>query len=214
MPFAARLTDCTAHLGNPLAPGTGSPNVMIQGVPAWRALPAGVGDGIEKASAAAESLMKMQQIRPPEILKMLEDISSGLSQSANAAAEQGNPAAATVTGGANLGLDAANTTLTAAYTTAAATPGGEPAAATAYAKGIQAAVAAAAAASIAAVASMTDTHVCPLCTPIPHGPGVVTRGSKSVRVNKLPAARQTDQVYEAAGGADPIALGCPTVNIG
>ena len=33
---AARLADMTAH-GSPLAPGIGSPNVLIGGRPAWRA---------------------------------------------------------------------------------------------------------------------------------------------------------------------------------
>ncbi len=39
MPYgpAVRLGDLTAH-GNPLAPGTGSTNVFIGGLPAWRAL--------------------------------------------------------------------------------------------------------------------------------------------------------------------------------
>jgi len=37
MPPAARLTDLTTH-GTPLAPGTGSPDVLIGGLPAWRAL--------------------------------------------------------------------------------------------------------------------------------------------------------------------------------
>lgn len=37
MPPAARLSDQTAH-GTPLAPGPGSPNVLIGGMPAWRAL--------------------------------------------------------------------------------------------------------------------------------------------------------------------------------
>ena len=36
MPPAARLSDQTAH-GTPLAPGPGSPNVLIGGMPAWRA---------------------------------------------------------------------------------------------------------------------------------------------------------------------------------
>lgn len=36
MPPAARLTDLTAH-GTPLSPGTGSPDVLIGGFPAWRA---------------------------------------------------------------------------------------------------------------------------------------------------------------------------------
>jgi uncharacterized Zn-binding protein involved in type VI secretion len=37
MAFAARLGDQTTH-GTPLAPGTGSPNVLIGGQPSWRAL--------------------------------------------------------------------------------------------------------------------------------------------------------------------------------
>ena len=34
---AARLTDTTTH-GSPLSPGTGSPNVLIGNLPAWRAI--------------------------------------------------------------------------------------------------------------------------------------------------------------------------------
>ena len=36
MPPAARVGDPTSH-GTPLAPGPGSPNVLIEGRPAWRA---------------------------------------------------------------------------------------------------------------------------------------------------------------------------------
>jgi uncharacterized Zn-binding protein involved in type VI secretion len=36
MPMAARMGDMTAH-GTPLAPGPGSPNVLIGGRPAWLA---------------------------------------------------------------------------------------------------------------------------------------------------------------------------------
>jgi uncharacterized Zn-binding protein involved in type VI secretion len=36
MPLAARVGDMTAH-GTPLAPGPGSMNVLIGGMPAWRA---------------------------------------------------------------------------------------------------------------------------------------------------------------------------------
>jgi uncharacterized Zn-binding protein involved in type VI secretion len=36
MPPAARMGDTTSH-GTPLAPGPGSPNVLIGGMPAWRA---------------------------------------------------------------------------------------------------------------------------------------------------------------------------------
>lgn len=37
MPPAARITDSTTH-GAPLAPGPGSSNVLIGGLPAWRAI--------------------------------------------------------------------------------------------------------------------------------------------------------------------------------
>jgi uncharacterized Zn-binding protein involved in type VI secretion len=37
MPPAARITDITVH-GTPMLPGTGSPNVLIGGLPAWRAM--------------------------------------------------------------------------------------------------------------------------------------------------------------------------------
>ena len=36
MPLAARIGDMTAH-GTPLSPGPGSVNVIIGGMPAWRA---------------------------------------------------------------------------------------------------------------------------------------------------------------------------------
>jgi uncharacterized Zn-binding protein involved in type VI secretion len=36
MPPAARMGDTTSH-GTPLAPGPGSPDVLIGGTPAWRA---------------------------------------------------------------------------------------------------------------------------------------------------------------------------------
>ncbi len=36
MPLAARIGDMTSH-GTPLGPGPGSPNVLIGGMPAWRA---------------------------------------------------------------------------------------------------------------------------------------------------------------------------------
>jgi uncharacterized Zn-binding protein involved in type VI secretion len=37
MPFAARVGDLTSH-GTPLGPGPGSTNVLIGGMPAWRAI--------------------------------------------------------------------------------------------------------------------------------------------------------------------------------
>jgi len=42
MPEAARLSDQTSHASTPLAPGPGSPDVMIGFMPAWRALAANV----------------------------------------------------------------------------------------------------------------------------------------------------------------------------
>ncbi len=38
MPLAARLSDPTSHAMTPLAPGPGSANVLIGGMPAWRAV--------------------------------------------------------------------------------------------------------------------------------------------------------------------------------
>src|SRR5271167_2274130 len=38
MPPAARITDSTTHAVTPLAPGPGSSNVLIGGLPAWRAI--------------------------------------------------------------------------------------------------------------------------------------------------------------------------------
>lgn len=37
MPPAARVGDKTSHSGTPLGPGPGSSNVLIGGIPAWRA---------------------------------------------------------------------------------------------------------------------------------------------------------------------------------
>lgn len=37
MPLAARMSDMTSH-GTPLAPGPGSANVLVGGLPAWRAV--------------------------------------------------------------------------------------------------------------------------------------------------------------------------------
>lgn len=105
--------------------------------------------------------------------------------------------------------------LTATWTTASAVPGALPAANQAYTEGIKAAAAAAASAVMAAMAGLADMHMCPIPCPIPpHGPGFVTKGSGTVIIDNLPAARQGDKVMEACGGADPIAMGDPMVNIG
>lgn len=59
-----------------------------------------------------------------------------------------------------------------------------------------------------------DTHVCPLVTGVvPHVGGVVVKGSLTVLINNLPAARQGDVIQEA-GPPNSIAVGCLTVQIG
>ncbi len=56
MPLAARTTDVTGH-GSPLAPGPGSPTVLIGMMPAWRALPSSVGAAVESVSNAMNWFM-------------------------------------------------------------------------------------------------------------------------------------------------------------
>lgn len=72
---AARLTDMTAH-GSPLAPGTGSPNVLIGFLPAWR--------GIGAAAAAALAA---------SVAKAATDIAEAGAKAAAAAATPAGPAA-------------------------------------------------------------------------------------------------------------------------
>ncbi len=77
--------------------------------------------------------------------------------------------------------------------------------------------AAAAAAGAALAAAGSSMHMCSLTTPpvpIPHGPGFVIDGSKTVMINFLPASRQGDTVMEIIGGPDKIAKGETTVIIG
>src|SRR5262245_148493 len=130
MPRAARKSDPTSH-GSALAPGPASPDVNIGYAKAWRALPAGVGGGIEKASSAAAGLMKKPQLRPADVIDSLADITGGLASSATAAGNNGNLGATAATSSAMSGLAAANATLATAYGTAASS-GPEPAAAEAY----------------------------------------------------------------------------------
>lgn len=60
-----------------------------------------------------------------------------------------------------------------------------------------------------------DTHVCPLSNgPQPHVGGAVARGSATVFINTMAAARMGDQVVEGGGGPNAILAGCPTVLIG
>lgn len=60
-----------------------------------------------------------------------------------------------------------------------------------------------------------DVHTCPLVNGVvPHVGGVVAVGSKTVLINKMPAARMGDSVVEGGGGPNSIVSGCPNVLIG
>jgi hypothetical protein len=188
---------------------------MIGKMPAWRAMPAGIGGAVEAASNAMQSFMILPVITPASAQSQLAQIQQGLMQSASAAAGKGNPAGVAAASAALATITATNISLTAAWTAASAVPGGLPAANVAYGEGIKGALAAAASSVFSAIGGTTDIHICPVpCGIPPHGPGMVTKGSSTVMINGLPAARQGDQVFEAAGGGDPIAMGCTTVQIG
>jgi uncharacterized Zn-binding protein involved in type VI secretion len=214
MPMAASLTSTTSH-GTPLGPGPGCPTVLIGGFPAWRALPAAMASAVQGSSNVMKSFMVRPQMTPADGTASLVQISQSLIQGGAAAAGAGAPAAAATAGSMVATLNAANVALTAVWTAAVAVPGAQPAANIAYTEGIKAAAAAAASAVMASMAGLSDMHICPIPVPIPpHGPGFVTMGSKTVVIGNLAAARQGDQVFEACGGPDPIAMGCPTVMIG
>lgn len=71
------------------------------------------------------------------------------------------------------------------------------------------------AATILAAAAMTDIHNCATFPPLPiHGPGVDIKPSKTVFIKGMPAARMGDEILEAIGPPNFIAMGCPTVIIG
>ncbi|MFC4808119.1 PAAR domain-containing protein [Paenibacillus sp. GCM10023250] len=59
----------------------------------------------------------------------------------------------------------------------------------------------------------SDSHVCPLATPTPHGGGVVVMGSATVFINAMPAARLGDMIVEG-GPPNSIVCGAPNVMIG
>jgi uncharacterized Zn-binding protein involved in type VI secretion len=59
-----------------------------------------------------------------------------------------------------------------------------------------------------------DAHTCPQVSgTVPHVGGVVMKGSLTVYINNMPAARMGDQIVEA-GPPNAITQGCPTVQIG
>lgn len=214
MPQAARPGDTTSH-GTPLGPGPGCLTVNIGYMPAWRALPSAMASAVEGISNAMNSFMTRPQMTPADATVSLAQISGALVHGGAAAAASGAPAASASAGSAVGALVTANLALTTAWAAASVVPGGQPAANIAYTEGIKAATAAAASAVMSAMAGISDMHVCPVPVPAPpHGPGFVTRGSRSVNIGNLPAARMGDKVFEACGGQDPIAIGCPTVNIG
>jgi uncharacterized Zn-binding protein involved in type VI secretion len=63
MPFAARVTDPVSHPAPPvLSPGPGSLNVMIGGLPAWRAAPAAAGPALLAAKQAATTTILAAQV--------------------------------------------------------------------------------------------------------------------------------------------------------
>jgi uncharacterized Zn-binding protein involved in type VI secretion len=79
----------------------------------------------------------------------------------------------------------------------------------------KAAVLASMGAMITSTSMGADIHICTTPYPIPpHGPGVVINGSKTVRINYLPAARQGDTILEAIGKPNKIKKGCSSVKIG
>jgi uncharacterized Zn-binding protein involved in type VI secretion len=214
MPPAAKVTSVTGH-GTPLAPGPGCPTVMIGFTPAWRALPAAMASAVQGSSNVMNSFMVRPQMTPADGTASLVGISQSLAQQGAAAAGAGAPAAAATAGSMVAVLNTTNVALTSVWTAAVAVPGAQPAANIAYTEGVKAAAAAAASAVMASMASLSDIHICPIPVPIPpHGPGFVTNGSTTVVIGNLCAARQGDQVFEACGGPDPIAMGFPTVMIG
>jgi len=117
---------------------------------------------------------------------------------------------------ANKLADAAMKTLESATKAASGTPGA-PAAIAAETTGKAAMSAAASAAGAALAASGASQHICGMPTPpipVPHGPGFVIDGSKTVMINFLPASRMGDTVMEILGGPDKIVMGEMTVIIG
>ncbi len=84
-----------------------------------------------------------------------------------------------------------------------------------YADGIHEASQIAAALAVEAIGKLSDQTICPqVWIIVPHGPGVITKGSKTVFINDLPASREEDVLHEAIGGPDPVARGFQSVIIG
>ena len=124
-----------------------------------------------------------------------------------------SPAAAAAMKAAKATSDAAIQTAEAATVAAAGTPGAP--AAKAAEEVVKAGAAAAMGSAIASAAGGSDIHACATPLPIPpHGPGIVITPSKTVMIANFPAARQGDEILEAVGPPNKIAMGCATVVIG
>jgi uncharacterized Zn-binding protein involved in type VI secretion len=218
MPEAIRVGDLTEH-GFPLQ-GAGSPDVLIGGQPAWRGMPEGAGDGLDEASKDTKAIMDVlptpaQAFAPPVVVPKAAKIEATMMKVAaqvEAALKMCGPSGGVTAAFAP--LKAATITLTAAYTSGAAVPGGEPAARVAFTMGYQLALSSAMGAAVAAMAGPWDMHTCPQAAPAPHGPGLVIKACKTVFINGLPAVVKGNQVIEAAGGPAGVKIGCGTVIIG
>src|SRR5262245_49828660 len=132
MPPAARLNDPATHMMKPISPGTASANVKIGSQKAWRALPAGLGAGIESALNLMKQLVDQPFLNPATTSTMLTQVYGGLASDAAKAAGQGSPAAPATTSGEFTKLMATNAKETATYISAASVPGGQPGAIAAY----------------------------------------------------------------------------------
>src|SRR5262245_26410477 len=93
MPQAARLSDPATHMMKPISPGTASSDVKIGGGKAWRALPAGLGAGIESALNTMSQLINAPTLNPATTPAQLAQVFSGLMQDASKAAGKGSPTA-------------------------------------------------------------------------------------------------------------------------
>lgn len=212
MPQAVRVGDLTAH-GMPLQ-GSGSPDLLIANQKAWRAMPDGAGKGLDEASNAVKQLMNKPVLRPPDVLPRLPEIASKMGAVAGQAGAAGATRASAVPS-TFASLTTTTTALVATYTTAAAVPGGEPAAARAFTVAFQAALAQTMDAAVKALAGSWDMDTCAEISPAgPHGAGLVIKGCKTVFINNLPAVTKGQQVIEAAGGPVSIEVGCASVEIG
>ncbi len=183
----------------------------IDGHPAWRGLPQGLEAVVEQASRRTAELLMRPVLTPAEAEPGLAEIVRALDAAATEAARHQVPGAVQVSVAESGSLVAAHTALSATWATASAAPGGVPAASAAYTGAIRIAVSKSVSAFFMVFAAVTDVHVCPLS---PHGPGLVTRASRTVLIGHLPAARRGDLLWEACGGPNAIVSGCETVLIG